>query len=39
MLECDLITGNDADYQLKVVVRDMEHYQHFLLDKLTHIPG
>ncbi|MFM5205701.1 Lrp/AsnC ligand binding domain-containing protein, partial [Aeromonas veronii] len=27
------------DYQLKVVVRDMEHYQHFLLDKLTHIPG
>ena len=39
MLECDLITGNDADYQLKVVVRDMEHYQHFLLDKLTHISG
>ncbi len=39
VLECDLITGNDADYQLKVVVRDMEHYQHFLLDKLTHIPG
>ena len=39
LLECDLITGNDADYQLKVVVRDMEHYQHFLLDKLTHIPG
>ena len=37
MLECDLITGNDADYQLKVVVRDMEHYQHFLLDKLTHL--
>ena len=35
VLECDLITGNDADYQLKVVVRDMEHYQHFLLDKLT----
>ncbi|MGL5409066.1 MAG: Lrp/AsnC family transcriptional regulator [Shewanella sp.] len=39
VLECDLITGNDADYQLKVVVRDMEHYQHFLLDKLTHIAG
>ena len=39
VLECDLITGNDADYQLKVVVRDMEHYQHFLLDKLTHISG
>ena len=34
-----VVTGNDADYQLKVVVRDMEHYQHFLLDKLTHISG
>ena len=39
VLECDLITGNDADYQLKLVVWDMEHYQHFLLDKLTHISG
>ena len=39
VLECLLITGQSADYQLKVVVRDMEHYQHFLLDKLTHIPG
>ena len=39
VLECSLVTGMDADYQLKVVVRDMEHYQHFLLDKLTHISG
>ena len=39
VMECLLITGQAADYQLKVVVRDMEHYQHFLLDKLTHIPG
>ena len=39
VLECLLITGQTADYQLKVVVRDMEHYQHFLLDKLTHIQG
>ncbi|GAA3526535.1 Lrp/AsnC family transcriptional regulator [Zobellella aerophila] len=39
VLECDLITGTDADYQLKVVVRDMEHYQQFLLGKLTRLEG
>ena len=39
VLECDLITGNDADYQLKVVVRDMDDYQDLLLNKLTTIPG
>ena len=39
VLECDLVTGTDADYQLKVVVRDMEHYQQFLLGKLTRVPG
>ncbi len=37
--ECSLITGMDADYQLKVVVPDMEHYQKFLLEKLTRIEG
>jgi Lrp/AsnC family leucine-responsive transcriptional regulator len=39
VLECLLITGQDADYQLKVVVRDMEAYQHLLLDKITRIKG
>jgi Lrp/AsnC family leucine-responsive transcriptional regulator len=39
VLECLLITGQDADYQLKVVVRDMDHYQTLLLDKLTRIGG
>lgn len=39
VLECLLITGQDADYQLKVVVRDMDHYQTLLLDKLTRIAG
>jgi Lrp/AsnC family transcriptional regulator, leucine-responsive regulatory protein len=39
VLECLLITGQDADYQLKVVVRDMDHYQALLLDKLTRITG
>ncbi|MFT7491398.1 MAG: Lrp/AsnC family leucine-responsive transcriptional regulator [Pseudohongiellaceae bacterium] len=37
--ECLLITGSTADYQLKVVVQDMEAYQAFLLGKLTKIEG
>jgi Lrp/AsnC family leucine-responsive transcriptional regulator len=37
--ECLLITGQDADYQLKVVVRDLDHYQNLLLDKITRIAG
>jgi Lrp/AsnC family leucine-responsive transcriptional regulator len=39
VLECYLITGQDADYLLKVVVPDMEHYQEFLLNKITRIEG
>jgi len=37
--ECYLITGQQADYLLKVVVPDMDHYQAFLLEKITRIPG
>jgi Lrp/AsnC family leucine-responsive transcriptional regulator len=39
VLECLLITGQDADYQLKVTVRDMDHYQFLLLNKITRIEG
>ena len=39
VLECLLITGQDADYQLKVVVKDMEAYQELLLNKITRIEG
>jgi len=39
VLECLLITGQAADYQLKLVVRDMEHFQQLLLGKLTRIQG
>lgn len=39
VLECYLITGQAADYLLKVIVPDMEYYQAFLLGKLTRIPG
>ncbi|MBK5929251.1 Lrp/AsnC family transcriptional regulator [Halochromatium salexigens] len=39
VLECSLITGRDADYQLKVIVRDMDAYQDLLLQKITRIEG
>ncbi len=39
VLECLLITGQDADYQLKVVVQDMDSYQELLLNKVTRIEG
>jgi len=34
-----LITGQSSDYLLKVIVKDMDAYQHFLLNKLTRIEG
>ncbi len=39
VLECLLITGQDADYQLKVVVADMEAFQELLLKRITRIEG
>nr|WP_298374533.1 Lrp/AsnC family transcriptional regulator [uncultured Halomonas sp.] len=39
VLECLLITGQEADYQLKVVVRDMDDYQNLLLNRITRIEG
>ena len=39
VLECLLITGREADYQLKVIVRDMDHYQELLLRRITRIEG
>ena len=39
VLECLLITGQDADYQLKVVVKDMDGYQDLLLNRITRIEG
>lgn len=37
--QCYLITGQDADYMLKVVVPDMDGYHQFLLNRITRIPG
>ena len=39
VMECLLITGQSADYQLKVVVRDMDAYQELLLNRITRIKG
>ncbi len=39
VLECLLLTGQSADYQLKVVVKDMDEYQELLLNHLTQIEG
>lgn len=39
VLECYLITGQAADYLLKVMVRDMAHYESFLLGRLTRLEG
>ena len=39
VLECLLITGQEADYQLKVIVRDMDAYQELLLNRITRIAG
>lgn len=39
VIECSLITGQSADYLLKVVIPDMDYYQQFLLNKITRIEG
>jgi Lrp/AsnC family leucine-responsive transcriptional regulator len=39
VLECYLITGQTADYVVKVLVRDMDDFQQFLLGTLTRIEG
>ena len=38
VLECHHIAGDD-DFLLKVVVRDIAEYEHFLLHRLTRVPG
>ncbi|WP_029408685.1 Lrp/AsnC family transcriptional regulator [Thiomicrorhabdus sp. Milos-T2] len=39
VLECLLLTGQTADYQLKVLVKDLEAYQDLLLNHITQITG
>ncbi|MDR2787752.1 MAG: Lrp/AsnC family transcriptional regulator [Candidatus Accumulibacter sp.] len=39
VLECLMITGQDADYQIKAVVKDMDAFQELLLNRITRIQG
>ena len=39
VIECLLITGQSADYVVKVMVPDMNYYQDLLLNRITRIPG
>ena len=39
IIECSIVTGQTADFLLKVVVRDMQHYEKFLLGNLTRLSG
>lgn len=38
IMDCFHITGEE-DYILRVVIRDMQHYEELLLSRLTKIPG
>lgn len=39
VMECLLITGQAADYQLRVVIKDMDAFQELLLNRITRIKG
>ena len=39
VVSCSVVTGRSEDYLLKVVVRDMKHYEEFLLNRLSKIDG
>lgn len=39
VISCSVVTGRSEDYLLKVVVRDMRHYEEFLLSRLSKIDG
>lgn len=39
VVSCSLVIGRSEDYLIKVLVRDMNHYEEFLLNKLSKISG
>lgn len=39
VMECLLITGQSADYQLKILVADMDDFQALLLNRISRIEG
>ncbi len=39
VLDCCVVTGQNADYLIQAVVPDMAYYERFLLGRVTRIPG
>jgi Lrp/AsnC family leucine-responsive transcriptional regulator len=39
IIECSIVTGQAADFLVKAVVKDMRHYEKFLLGHLTRLKG
>ena len=39
IMECYVVTGQDSDFLIKILVRDMRHYEEFLLRRLTKLDG
>lgn len=39
VVSCSVVTGRSEDYLLKVMVKDMQHYENFLLHHLSKIEG
>lgn len=39
VVSCSIVTGRSEDYLIKAVVRDMAHYEEFLLHRLNKIEG
>ena len=39
VVRCSIVTGRTEDYLIKVRVRDMAHYEEFLLHRLNRIEG
>ena len=39
VISCSIVTGRSEDYLIKVRVRDMAHYEEFLLHRLNRIKG
>lgn len=39
VVSCSVVTGRSEDYILKVVAKDMKHYEEFLLKRLNNLAG
>ena len=39
VVSCSIVTGRSEDYLIRAVVRDMAHYEEFLLHRLNRIEG